>query len=292
MSTTRHSEVFTCSVGIMAHNEAKNIRNLLEALITQELENVLIKDIVVVASGCTDNTEDIVKEFENRNDKVRLLIQKERLGKASAINYFLQNVSADIYVIESGDTLPQKTTIENLLKPFSNPIVGMTGGHCISQNKRHTFIGYATHLLWKLHHELAQKHPKLGELVAFRNVISQIPSKTVVDEATIEAIIIDKGYILCYVPDAIVYNKGPNTISKLLSQRRRIYAGHIYLKKTLGYKVSSMYTARVVKLLFKSMRFSFNNVLWTFGVALIECFGRLLGLYDFYKKKDHTIWER
>ena len=41
-------------------------------------------------------------------------------------------------------------------------------------------------------------------------------------------------------PDAVVLNKGPETVDDFLKQRRGIFAGHIYLKETLGYKVSTM----------------------------------------------------
>ena len=55
-----------CSVGITAHNEEKNIGKLLEALLGQELEQVEISEMIVVASGCTDRTCDVVREYEKR----------------------------------------------------------------------------------------------------------------------------------------------------------------------------------------------------------------------------------
>ncbi len=45
-----------CSVGITAYNEQDNIGPLLEAMIDQHLHDVEICEIIVVASGCTDNT--------------------------------------------------------------------------------------------------------------------------------------------------------------------------------------------------------------------------------------------
>ena len=43
-----------CCVGIMAYNEEANIGHLLQALLVQKTEKVVIDEIVVVASGCTD----------------------------------------------------------------------------------------------------------------------------------------------------------------------------------------------------------------------------------------------
>nr|NIN64639.1 glycosyltransferase [Anaerolineae bacterium]NIN94878.1 glycosyltransferase [Anaerolineae bacterium]NIQ77929.1 glycosyltransferase [Anaerolineae bacterium] len=53
-----------CSVGITAHNEEANIARLLDAMLTQQLDEVEITEIIVVASGCTDNTCDIARDFE------------------------------------------------------------------------------------------------------------------------------------------------------------------------------------------------------------------------------------
>ena len=78
------------------------------------------------------------------------MVQDQRFGKASAINLFLKNTSADIYVIESGDTLPGKDTIEKLLRPFLVSEIGMTGGHPLPQDDPNRFLGFTIHLLRRL----------------------------------------------------------------------------------------------------------------------------------------------
>lgn len=291
--TDKHRKMFTCSIGITVYNEQANIGQLLEALLTQELNYFTINEIIVIASGCTDNTKEVVKEFEKRNKLIRLLVQKKRLGKASAINYFLENTIADIYVIESGDTMPRKDTIENLLMPFLAPETGMTGGHPMSKDGSTRFLGFIIHLLWQLHHKLALRYPKLGELIAFRKAaITNIPANTAVDEAAIEALVVQNGYRLCYVPDAIIYNRGPRTIKAYLVQRRRIYAGHLHLKKTFGYAVSSMNNLRIFRLLISNIEFNPKFLCWAVVAVALESYARLLGLYDFYiRKRNPYIWD-
>ena len=80
----------TVGVGIMAYNEARNIRALLEALIAQRTRCCRLSEIVVVASGCTDDTESIVQEVARRDPRIRLLSQPKREGKARAINLYLR----------------------------------------------------------------------------------------------------------------------------------------------------------------------------------------------------------
>ncbi len=54
-------QIIRCSVGITAYNEEANIGRLLQALLDQQLSTVAISQIVVVASACTDRTEEIVR---------------------------------------------------------------------------------------------------------------------------------------------------------------------------------------------------------------------------------------
>ena len=81
------------SIGIFVYNEEKNIRNILNALLNQNLMRISISEIVVVSSGSTDQTDEIVKDLSKRNKKIKLIVQKKREGKASAINLFLRKVS-------------------------------------------------------------------------------------------------------------------------------------------------------------------------------------------------------
>lgn len=279
------------SIGICCFNEEKNIGQLLDALLAQKTTRP-VREIIVVSSGSTDHTDGIVEgRFSGTTPPITLLRQKRREGKASAINLFLKHMNGDIAVLESGDTIPARNTIEHLTEPFLDPKVGMTGAHPIPVNDPGTFMGYTIHLLWELHHRLALKKPKLGELVAFRrDLIDEIPVDTAVDEAFIEALLQERGYDLKYVPAALVYNRGPENVSDFLRQRRRIFAGHLHLLQTRGYAPSSMQMS-IIRLLFEDFRITPKNLLWTAGAMTLELLGRLLGSYDFFIRKErHHIW--
>lgn len=280
------------SVGIMAYNEEGNIGRLLDALLAQKMRHGILQEIVVVSSGCTDRTEDIVKEYVRKDPRIRLLVQKNREGKASAINYYLSQAKGEIIVLESGDTIPDTETIDRLVEPFENPNVGMTGAHPVPVNDRNSFIGFVVHMMWGLHHRIATESPKLGELVAFRNLVKKIPNDSAVDEASIEAIIRDAGLKLCYCRDAVVKNKGPETISDFLKQRRRIAAGHKHLAREQSYVVSTTDPIRILKLLLREHTWRPRETMWTLGGIGLEVIGRGLGYYDYYiKKKNPYIWD-
>ncbi len=283
--------MLTCSIGIMAYNEEANIGRLLQALVHQRLAVCFIREIYVVASGCTDRTEEIVRDFMSKDGRIGLLSQRRREGKAAAINLYLSRAEADILVLESGDTIPELDAIEKLVGPFADPAVGMTGARPVPVNDADHFVGFGVNLLWNLHHRISLEHPKLGELVAFRSLVRQIPRDTAVDEASIEAIVARSGLKLKYVGDALVYNKGPDNCREFLAQRRRIAAGHLYLRRTQGYRVSTTSTGYILRSLIREMKWGPREVLWTAGAIGLEVMSRALGRYDYaVRKRNPYVW--
>jgi cellulose synthase/poly-beta-1,6-N-acetylglucosamine synthase-like glycosyltransferase len=280
-----------CALGITAHNEEANIGRLLQRVLEQRLSAVQLHEIVVVASGCTDNTEAIVREVAGREPRISLLVQERREGKASAINLFMRGATRPILILCSADVLPEADAIERLVAPLADPEIGMTSCRPVPVNDPSTFMGFAVHLLWNLHHQINLHGFKAGEMTAFRRIFERIPYDTAVDEASVEPIVRGQGYGVRYVPDAIVYNKGAETVADFLRQRRRIYAGHLVVRERLGYAVSTMSALRIMGLLLRNLDWRPKQFLWTWLVVALEACGRYLGRRDYGAKRDHSVWE-
>jgi biofilm PGA synthesis N-glycosyltransferase PgaC len=281
-----------CSAGVMAYNEEANIANALDSILEQKLTTGRVAELIVVASGCEDRTAEIVAGIAERDPRVRLIEQQRRLGKASAINLFLTAARSPLLVMVSADVLLAEGTLDALLRHFEDPGVGMVGGHPTPVNNEGTFLGHAVHLQWRLHDRIARRSPKLGEIVAFRNLVPSIPFDTAVDEISIQALISQLGYRLIYEPEALVYNRGPTTVSDFLRQRRRIYAGHLRVREQQGYGASTMSGQLVARSLWGSG--SFGNpraALWSLGTIALEATARALGHYDVARGRSQHVWE-
>src|SRR6266496_485869 len=276
-------EYIGCSVGIMAYNEEANIGRTIRAVLEQHGPSVRIEEIIVVASGCTDHTVPIVAEIVRQEPRVRLCIQEKREGKASAINLFLKQATSRVVVLLGADVIPEASALEYMCAPFKDPKIGMVGGRPVPVNNPATFMGHAVHLLWRLHDQMARVQPKLGEVIAFRNVISGIPSGSPVDEISIQALISQLGYQLIYEPACIVYNKGPLTISDFLKQRRRIHAGHLQTRDRQNYEASTMKINPIFLQLMACRDFTMSTpkqALWTLATIMLEGYARLQGYLD------------
>jgi cellulose synthase/poly-beta-1,6-N-acetylglucosamine synthase-like glycosyltransferase len=285
-------ETIRCSIGITAHNEEANIAHIIDAVLNQRLHLVEIAEIIVVASGCTDRTIEIVEDYVANEPRVQLFIQEKREGKTSAINVFLKHATTDVCVLESGDTIPHEDAIENMVRMFHDPAVGMTGAHKVPVNTPEHIIGFLSHLRLKMEHQLCLEIPRLGELIAFRKVFDQSPPDVAMDEAFVEALVIRRGLQVRYAPDAVVFNMGPETFSDFVKQRRRNHAGHLHLKAKYGYEVSSMGITRLAKLALEEI-FGAFRLIWILGVlAFVEGYSRVLGWWDYkVHKRTHVVWD-
>lgn len=281
----------SCSMGIMAHNEEANIGRLLEAVLSQRLITVALAEIIVVASGCTDATQDIVRRWGKRDPRIRLVVQERREGKVSAINRFLSEAREKIVLTSSADLLPEIDAIEQLVSPLADSAVSMTTCRPVPINNPRHFMGFAAQLLWSLHHQLNLTDFKAGEMVSFRRTFQRIPYRTPVDEASIESMIRGRGYGVRYVGSAVIYNKGPGTVSDFLRQRRRIYAGHLAMRDMVGYRVATLSNAKMLRLVLRHLDWRPRAFIWTLAVVALEAYGRLLGRFDYARRRDHSVWK-
>jgi biofilm PGA synthesis N-glycosyltransferase PgaC len=292
MTTMLEEPVIRCSVGVTAHNEEQNIGKCVNSLRQQLLREVEITEIIVVASGCTDNTHAIVEEIAAQDPRVKLIIQPERKGKTSAINLFLAEAGEAICVLESGDTIPNEVAVEHLVRMFRDPKVGMTGAQKIPVNTPDHITEYLSFLRLKMEHELCLEIPRLGEMIAFRKVFDSIPTDVAMDEAFVEAFVVERSMEVRYAPEAVVYNMGPTTIADFIKQRRRNHAGHLHLKRRYGYSVSSLNTGVVARVALSQV-WGAAKLVWTlFVLAVVEAWARVLGTYDYYVRgRKHEVWD-
>lgn len=112
-------EKMMLSTIICAHNEEYGIGKLLDNLSEQRVPSEIEDhEILIVASGCTDRTVPIVKKYMTQNQKIKLFEEKERKGKASALNKALKEARGDILVYLPADVQPLDDGLFYLILPL------------------------------------------------------------------------------------------------------------------------------------------------------------------------------
>ena len=286
------NQQLTCSLGVIVYKEAAQIDQLLTALLNQHLHRVEIAEVIVVVSDCDDQTIAMIQKVADQNPKVQIIEQASWRGRAAALNLFLAACTTDICVIENSSTLPHEQAVENLVRMFADPTIGMVGAQKVLLGTPAYMVGFLTHLRMRMEHLLCLEIPRLREMVAFRKLFDELPLDVAVDEALVEALVVQQGLLVRYAPDAIVYSTGPTNIPAFVAQRRQNYVAYLDLQQKYGYTVSSLRRKPIIKVALKELWDALRLVWVLFLLAVLEAWSRLLGWYDFAVRRDrHVIWD-
>ena len=279
-------------VGIMAYNEAENIERALRSVLSQTIADRITR-VIVVASGCTDATPDIVARLAAVEPRIILLREDDRCGKIRAINTFLAEIDEPLVVMASADLIMEPSTLAALVAPLEDPAVGMVGAHPVPTNPRDTFVGFAVHLMWELHHRVSLRTPKMGELVAFRNILAPLDPAVLADEVEVERQIRAANFEIRYAPDAHVYNRGPAALSEFVEQRARWTAFNMHIARRFHIGVATLSSANLARAAFSYVRDERPRLDWLAAAALLELWARTRAYAMVLTRlvQRHAVWQ-
>jgi biofilm PGA synthesis N-glycosyltransferase PgaC len=228
------------TVGICAYNEEMNIGQLLHTILYEQ-GLPAESEILVVCSGCTDHTVEIVQNYAEKDARIKPIVEKEREGKASAVNHILSSAEGNIILFISADTLPNPKCFPRLVSKLKDKQVGIVCGKPMPLNNTNSLVGKIVQLLWSFHHNVftelndATLLKHASEVFCIRKgIANKIPPQTVNDDAYLALTAKKKGWIIHYEPGAVVSICGPKSVLDYFRQRRRIIFGHYQVKKLTG----------------------------------------------------------
>ena len=249
------------TVGICAYNEGKNIGHLLSNIF-EEQQLPADSEVLVVCSGCEDDTAEIVQKYAHNDSRLSLFVEDERKGKASAMNQILSNAKGEAILFISADTLPQEGCFAHLTSRLDDPRVGLVCGKPVPINDSRSLSDVLVTTLWRSHDYVFNSLSMDGvarhasEVFCVRNgIVNHIPSGIINDDAFVALAAKNKGWQIEYDPDSRVSMCGPKTFSEYVSQRKRVLIGHWQIKKSTGVSPQHLayllpiYPGKVAKLL-------------------------------------------
>ncbi|MFH0847735.1 MAG: glycosyltransferase [Chloroflexota bacterium] len=281
------------SVCIPAYNEERNMANLLNHLLAQKLpQDIRLEEIIIVSSGSTDRTEDIVREYEQGSHIIKLITEKERSGQASATNLILDNARGDVLVIGCADTEPTSEAILHLIKALiDDPTVGAVVGRAVPINDPETLWGYMAHVAYRWLYEPEILMVDQEGLSAIRkNLIDRLPPHAIAVEHYIDAMVRRKGFRVIHAPDAITYTKQPDNLRDFISQRRRNSVLHLQQEKN-GIPAPHISPSVVLPLILRSPKRNPRKLLWLGLMVILFGFTYAWGWIDFKMGYLHNNWK-
>jgi Glycosyltransferase like family 2 len=236
--------------GVVAFNEERRLATAVESLLTQRLpRGARWRTVWVVVSGCTDGSEQVAQAIASRHPEVRVLVQKDRRGKASALREVFRETHGDFLVLLNADAVAGTGAVSALLRAANSlvpPFAVM--GHVEPSDLPPSGQGNGIRLLWRLHHRLHEELFSTGEGTHVSDELLLLPGSPlpplsegiVNDGAFIGAWLRTQGGRLSYAVDARVTIEVPWTLADHLRQRRRIHVGHQQVTTLIGVAPTTM----------------------------------------------------
>lgn len=223
--------LLTVSIGVPAHNESQNIRNLLHFLSQQEQNAHILEKIYVICDGCTDKTEQYAKQIARKNSHIIVKNDKKRKGKSARLNELYHLNTSQILVTIDADVIPSNVTlIDKLVEPFYDKKVGVVGGN--SQpfpaqgfQERIINIWFAYwYEVRKDEHNGHNVHNIHGAISAIRNSLAKqitYPPDVIANSKYLYFATMVKKLQFIFVKDAVTYFYSPTTFKDFMLQTNR-----------------------------------------------------------------------
>ena len=215
------------SVIVPAHNEEAGIEATVRSLLDNDYPAPV--EIIVVDDGSTDRTAWIVHNLRWPNVR---LISQENGGKPSALNTGIAHARHDVLVLVDGDTVFQRDTIGNLVRPLANPAVGAVSGNTKVAN-RGGILGRWQHIEYVIGFNLDRRMfdvlqcmPTIpGAIGAFRREalrsVGGVSGDTLAEDTDLTMAVRRAGWRVEYEESALAWTEAPSSLRQLWRQRYR-----------------------------------------------------------------------
>ena len=213
---------------ITAYNEEKIVELKMKNCRELSYPSKLLK-IVWVTDGSNDKTMELLNKYPD----VKVLHRPERRGKTSAMNRGMTFVESPIVVFTDANTMLNREVILEIIKEFTDPIVGCVAGEKRVLSKEMDSATAGEGIYWKYESTLKALDYRLysavgaaGELFAVRKVLFEpMPADTLLDDFILSLKIAQKGYKIAYCNKAFAMESASLNMKEEEKRKVRIAAG-------------------------------------------------------------------
>ena len=214
------------SVIVPAFNESVGIERAVRSLDACDYPDF---EVVVVDDGSTDGTGEIVEGLELPQVRV---VRQTNAGKAAALNRGMSETRHEIIAMVDADTVFERDTLRQLVRPFADSGVGAVSGNTKVGNRR-GLLGRWQHIEYVMGFNLDRRlydvlrcMPTVpGAVGAFRRRaltdIGGVSEATLAEDTDITLGVGRAGWRVVYAGEARGWTEAPSNLSGLWRQRYR-----------------------------------------------------------------------
>lgn len=208
-----------------------------EDIIAEKMDNTHRLDypsdrlhLVWVTDGSNDNTNVLLSAYP----EVKVIYFPERRGKAAALKHGIKEIDTEIVMMTDANTMLNPEAVREVARLMQDPKVGCVSGEKkVMARSNSDEAAQGEGLYWKYESTLKRLDSELysamgaaGELcVIRRQLMTDIPDDTLLDDFIISMEIVKKGYKIAYTSNAYAMEYGSADLHEESKRKRRIAAG-------------------------------------------------------------------
>ena len=170
------------SIIIPVYNAEKYIKKCLDSLLIQTYNNI---EIITVLDGCTDNTEKIVRELNDIDDRIKI-ISRENKGVQYSRKEGLEKSNGDyIFFLDADDWIDECTIYEMMKKAKENDIDIVKCSY-MNEYKNSTIANYYNYSFKEIdivnHEQFSEViYPDIINTYIYNSMWGQLIKKSIID---------------------------------------------------------------------------------------------------------------
>lgn len=126
----RGDPAFAVSIIMPVHNGAGIIQAKMRHLL--QLDAAIVRQIIVVSDGSTDETADLLESFQD--SRLRVLRLTEQVGKAEALNQAMLKAECELLLFIDLRPRLEENALRRLISNFADSTVGCVAGELVVQS--------------------------------------------------------------------------------------------------------------------------------------------------------------
>ncbi len=222
-----------------------------EIVITEKLNSIINSNYpkdkieILIGSDCSDDkSNDIVGNFAEKYDFIKLFPFSVRQGKPNIINQIVEHAKGEILILTDANVMFDKNTIFELAKYFKDETIGLVDSQMINKGivqdgisiQESSYISREVRIKTNESNIFGTMMGPFGGCYAIRKELYQpVPKNFLVDDFYINMKILEQGYKSINNTDAQVYEDVSNNLKDEFKRKIRIATGNFQNLKTFSH---------------------------------------------------------
>lgn len=205
------------------------------------------KKVLIIDDGSTNDVWETITKLLSKYDNLVAKRFEKNAGKRKALHWAFNNVETKFLITIDSDTVIEKYAFAYLLAPFVEQNIGATTGNIRLINEKRNFL---TRIIAGLYLSGLDNYKKaqsvLGNVICCSGCLSAYRTEILTqikdpflnqiflgkfaahsEDRHLTNLILEKGFKVVYVKDALCYTETPQTLWKFLKQQQRWKRGFV-----------------------------------------------------------------